>query len=128
MLFSTLPFAMLSLIAPVEAAQVDGSILRIEGPDIYAAVGRGDGVTKNQTAHVYRSITLKKGGKQLTDTFRVGSARVIEVGNSLTLLRVAPGQMSEMSVGDVVRFDVVGPVLPIETTAAAKGAQAAFSL
>lgn len=121
MLFSTLPFAMFSLIAPVEAAQVDGSILRIEGPDIYAAVGRADGVTKDQTAQIYRSITLKKGGKQLTDSFRVGSARVIEVGNSLTLLRIAPGQMGEVGVGDLVRFRVVGPAVAMGSPAIAKG-------
>jgi hypothetical protein len=123
MLFSTLPFAMLSLIAPVEAAQVDGTILRIEGPDIYAAIGRSDGVTKGQTAHIYRSLSLKKGSRKLTDTFRVGSARVIEVGSSLTLLRVAPGQMSEVSVGDLVRLSVVGPAAAIESPTVARGTQ-----
>ena len=62
-----LTLAVLAVAAPAEAGQTDGAILRIEGPEIYAALGRIDGVRAGQTAKVYRRIALEDGGELLED-------------------------------------------------------------
>ncbi|MDP6932090.1 MAG: hypothetical protein QGG40_04200, partial [Myxococcota bacterium] len=121
MLSSMLTLAVLAVAAPVQAAQTEGAILRIEGPEIYAALGRLDGVRAGQTAQVYRRVTLKDGGQQLEDLFFIGETQVIEVGSSLTLLRGEPGFMARVDVGDVIRVELIPapnltPSTPVEAS------------
>ena len=79
---------MLSRILPLmaSAAEEEATILRIEGPNIYAALGSQDGVVVGGKVRVFRVVEVRdpQTGRILSDSFAVGEAEVIAVGQTLT--------------------------------------------
>jgi len=99
---------LVSLLAPASAAElsVDVPILRIEGAELYIGLGRYDGLRRGETVEVFRVVEVRSPSAEamVSDRFLAGTATVIEVGETLSLIRAAPEVVIRLKVGDRVRF------------------------
>jgi len=97
-----------ALVGTASAAElsVDVPILRIEGAEIYIGLGRYDGLKRGEAVEVFRVVEVRAPGADgvLSDRFLAGTATVVEVGETLSLVRAAPEVVIRLKVGDRVRF------------------------
>jgi hypothetical protein len=85
------------------AHAADGTILRIEGPDLYVDIGVATGLRAGDSVALYRIVSLRDptSGKTLSDRFAVGDGQVVEAGAGLSRLRAAADVVARLQVGDV---------------------------
>ncbi len=85
----------------------EGTVLAIEGPRFYTDLAAVDGLSPGDTILIYRQVEVSHNGRALSDPFYLGEARVVEVGETLSLLQGDPNLMLSVGVGDLVTQDAV---------------------
>jgi hypothetical protein len=91
--------------APRAHAAEQGAILRIEGPDMYVALGRLDGVASGSELLIYKQIAVRDpAGRRLEEAFLVGKVLVLESADRMSRVRGDPQLLVAVTVGDLVRF------------------------
>jgi hypothetical protein len=85
------------------AQETAARVLRIDGVEFYVDLGVQDGLQPGDQVFVYRTLRLTDAdGAVLQDHFLMGTAQVLEVGQSLSLVQVDPSVALQLSVGDRV--------------------------
>lgn len=105
---------LLLLTAALAGDEVTGTVLAIEGPRFYTDLAAGEGLEPGTTVLLYRLIEVEHGGKALSDPFYLGEARVIEVGDELSLVQGDPALVLSVGVGDVVALEPIARPEPKE--------------
>lgn len=104
------------------AEPVEATVLGLDGVRAYADLGRADGVAKGQTVLVYETIEVVDpvSGRALTDRFPLGELRVVEAGETLSLLQGDPALMMRVEVGDAILLEAprLSPVVRPQPTPA----------
>jgi hypothetical protein len=124
LLLATWLFAGLMASPALAAPPADeGRVLRIEGPDLFVALGRKDGMTLGLPLMVYRLVEVRDPdtGRTLRDSFLVGSVRVIEAGETLSRVRGEAALLLQIDVGDVVRPEQLVRSKSVSRPAVARG-------
>jgi len=96
------------------AQDEQGSVLRIDGVDLYATIGLEQGLRDDDVVMVYRSVTVPNPdrGGSLQDLFYLGNARVVEAGSELSRVRAGPELARLIKVGDIIRIEPLIRELP----------------
>jgi hypothetical protein len=95
---------LLLLALPAVARAETGTVLRIEGADIYADVGSDAGVTPGSQL-VLRHVVIAThpvSGKRIRDTFELGRLTVDRVGRRMCVAHAPPALAPRVAVGDEV--------------------------
>lgn len=141
---ATLSALAVTLAAPlVRAAQdpppavrsTEGTVIAIDAGDLVVDLGTASGVRAGQTVELWRPMKLRHPvtGKVLVDRFRIGSVRLAEVENVLSLARGDTSTFQRPpATGDIVVVPSVPPppakepTGPSPTTTRAAGATVTF--
>lgn len=98
--------ALLFLLLAGGIAHARGTVLQIDGPDVYIDLGTSDGVlegTELALLHVIEAthpVTRRK----VRDTFRLGQLTVVKAGSRMCIAR-APGELHErVRIGDEIEL------------------------
>ena len=107
-------WSMLTLLLGVARAEERAAILRVDGPEVYAALGAADGIRNGDTVMVYRMVTVldPASGRTLTDHFYVGRGVVGAAGDTLTRILVPAELAVRLRPGDVVGVGASGQPAP----------------
>jgi hypothetical protein len=83
---------------------VEAEVVRVEGPQFFVTLGADDLVLPGDTVEVFRVVEVANpsGGAPLSDRFSLGTASIIEVGATLTLVQGSPKTSKSLRVGDIV--------------------------
>jgi hypothetical protein len=97
---------LLLLAMPALAAPRQAYILRIEGSDAFADLGRADAAAPGAKLRVFRVIEARHPatGKVLRDRFFLGELEVFEAGETLSRIGGARELLSRLEVGDEVEL------------------------
>jgi hypothetical protein len=95
---------LLSLLLCSSALAAEGQVLRLEGPQLFVDIGARDGVRVGDEVQLLRVVELfdPDQGRTLRDRFTIGTGRVVEVGEVLTLVVADPAVVERLELGDVV--------------------------
>ncbi len=101
-----LPLLLAAAVAAAPAAEVRGTIVALEGPDVFVDVGAEAGLRKGDELVVFRVVEARhpRSGEALRDRFPIGTVPVAEAGRVLSLARPPPALAAKLSVGDEVSF------------------------
>lgn len=109
-------FALFLALADAGAQDV-AHVLRIDGAEAYVDLSVDDHLAKGDAVYLYRIVEVRDPeGRAVSDRFLLGSAQVLEVGETLSLVRADPNVMLQLSVGDVVSAQKLAPPTPPERT------------
>jgi hypothetical protein len=111
------------LIAPLLRAQesVEGSVVGLDSDDIVVDLAGDRGAETGDLVEIWRPLRLKHPvtGKVITDRFKIGTLRLTQVRDKLSLAR-PDGKLSRTpQAGDVVLMPKAVPVAPAAPTAVA---------
>jgi hypothetical protein len=86
------------------SAEVTGTVLGIDETDIVIDLGASKGATDGHVVEIWRPFKLRHPvtGQLLTDRFRIGSLRLVQVQKTLTLARPEGALARAAAPGDVV--------------------------
>lgn len=95
---------MVSLLLCSQAWGAEGRVLRLEGPRFFVDMGAPDGIRSGDEVELLRVVELfdPTQNRTLRDRFSLGTGRIIEVGEVLTLVAADAATMERIEVGDVV--------------------------
>ncbi|HVH47332.1 MAG TPA: hypothetical protein VM925_33585, partial [Labilithrix sp.] len=99
------------------ARSTDGTVLAIDSGDLVVDVGAVRGVREGQLVELWRPVRIKHpvSGKLLTDRFHIGTIRLAQVQNTLSLAKVEGTFLRPPAVGDqIVLPNVSRPDVPDE--------------
>ena len=106
--------ALLGLLSTAWAAEDSGSVLRIDGVELYVDLSVEDGLGPGQSVWLYRRVELQgPDGQLLEDPFLLGQGVAVEVGEQLALVRADPSVMLQLDVGDMVTLERLEPPRPV---------------
>lgn len=107
---------LLSLFAFAHAADpLDGRVLRVDGAQVYVDLGRKEGATQGLELELLQrvEVTDPASSRQLVDYFPLGTLRVVQAGETLSMLQGPASLVTRVQVGDRVRGEagehVAGP-------------------
>ncbi len=91
-----------------------GTVLRIDGVELYVDLSASDGLAPGDPVYLYRQVRVRTvDGRVLSDPFLLGRGVAVEVGDELSLIRGEPGVMLQLAVGDVVAIRALVPPEPV---------------
>jgi hypothetical protein len=95
---------LLSLFLCAPALGAEGQVLRLEGPRFFVDFGAQDGVRAGDEVQLLRVVELfdPDQGRTLRDRFTLGTGKIVEVGEVLTLVAADPAVIERLELGDVV--------------------------
>nr|MBK7067529.1 hypothetical protein [Deltaproteobacteria bacterium] len=87
-----------------EAAQREGTVVRVDGDLLVVDLGRDSGLVEGERVPVLRPITVRHPitGQSLRDRFPLGTLQVYNVGGALSVLRRTEALLRPPAVGDRV--------------------------
>ena len=101
---------------------VDGRVVALDKDDIIVDLAAPAGATVGTIVEIWRPLRLRHPvtGKMLTDRFRIGTLRLVQVGASLSLATPTAELSRLAEPGDIVVLRSVGP---LPTTEAPRGVE-----
>lgn len=90
--------------ASAQQTRTEGTVLKIDGTDIYIDLGAGSGVGAGSKLTLYHVIIAKNPvtGKSLRDRFPLGELNVLKTGEFLCIARATSALLKRIRVGDEV--------------------------
>lgn len=90
--------------AIVDAAEVEGAVLALQGDELLLDLGSTQGASDGAAVEIWRPLKVKHPvtGKVLTDRFRIGALELLQVRSNLSLARASGALTRPAAVGDVV--------------------------
>ncbi len=97
------------------AQEISGVVLALDGSEVIVDLGKKQGVSDNDILDLWRPIKIKHPvtGKLVTDRFRIGSLKITQVRDVMSLAKPTAPLARPVEAGDVVI--AVGVTKPIVT-------------
>lgn len=88
------------------AASVEGRVIALDAGDLVVDIAATDGAREEDRLELWRELRLKHPvtGRTVTDRFRIGQVRLIQVQDTLSLAAVDGNPYRQPGVGDIVVF------------------------
>jgi len=86
------------------AQEVSGVVLALDGSEVIVDLGKKQGVSDNDTLELWRPIKIKHpvSGKLVTDRFRIGSLKITQARDVMSLAKPTAPLARPVEAGDVV--------------------------
>ncbi len=100
--------------APTAKGNVTGNVVKLDAGDVFLDVGVKQGAVVGDVLELWRPITVKHPvtGKLLSDRFRIGSVKVTQVGDVISLAKPEGTLLRAVEPGDVVVLPRALPIAP----------------
>jgi hypothetical protein len=95
------------VIAGAARAEQRGTVLRLDGDDVYVDVGIDDGVGPSSELVIYHVVVAKHPvtKKEIRDTFPIGTLEVVNAGRRISVATAAPHVRKRVVLGDEVELE-----------------------
>ncbi|MGZ3421540.1 MAG: hypothetical protein ACXVEE_26925 [Polyangiales bacterium] len=105
-----------------EAKDTEGVVLALDAGDVVIDLGKKAGLHDGDVLEVWRPLKLKNPatGKIVTDRFQIGSVKVTQVGEVMSLARPNGPMSRAIAAGDVVLIRIVSAPPPPKPVTSAK--------
>jgi hypothetical protein len=105
-----------------EAKETTGVVLALDAGDVVIDLGKKTGIHDGDLLEVWRPLKLKNPatGKIVTDRFQIGSVRVTQAGEVMSLAKPNGPMSRAIAAGDVVIIRIVGAPPPPKPVTSAK--------
>jgi hypothetical protein len=96
--------------APAAHAEVEGSVLALQGEELVLDLGAARGAENGATVELWRPLKLKHPvtGKVIAERFRIGALELVQVRAAMSLARVSGALTRPAEVGDIVLLPARG--------------------